>query len=162
MLMVMGTAAGVSKIRSDDYSRWLSAQEVLTAATQSGAKAFGFEGKLGVLEPGYIADIVGYRLNSIVFSPFSDPVRQLVYAERGTNVDFLMVNGEPLMRDGQLTRVNEGKILSEIADHYNELKDRFDKADRTVARILSGMEHIYRRSLGIAIAPDTFQARLNG
>ena len=93
MLTVLGSAAALSKIRGDDYSKWLSAGEALAAATQGGARAFGFAGELGVIKPGAIADLVGYRLDTIAFTPLNDPVRQLVYAERGVGIDFSMVGG---------------------------------------------------------------------
>ena len=43
MLTVLGSAAALSKIRGDDYSKWLSAKEALSAATRGGAKAFGWD-----------------------------------------------------------------------------------------------------------------------
>jgi guanine deaminase len=162
MLTVMGTAAALSKIRGNEYSRWLSAHEALAAATQGGAKALGFDGELGVLAPGAIADLVGYRLDTVVFSPLADPVRQLVYGERGTGVDFSMVAGEIVMRDGQLARVHEAAIIAAIAQEYAELKERFDHAETTLAPMLAAMEQVYRRSLAVRIAPDTFQARMVG
>ena len=162
MLTVMGTAAALSKIRGNEYSRWLSAHEALAAATQGGAKALGFEGELGVLAPGAIADLVGYRLDSVVFAPLADPVRQLVYGERGAGVDFSMVAGEIVVRGGQLARVHEAAIIAEIAQEYAELKERFDRAETTLAPMLAAMEQVYRRSLSARIAPDTFQARMAG
>ena len=123
MLTVMGTAAAVSKLRGDDYSGWLSAREVLSAATHGGAKALGLAGELGVLQPGAIADLVGYKLNSIAFSPLADPVRQLVYAERGAGVDFCMVGGETVMRDAKLTRIDEAQLIAEIAAEYAQLRN---------------------------------------
>ena len=37
--------------------------------------------------------------------PLNDPVRQLVYAERGAGIDFVMVAGEPVMQEGKLTKI---------------------------------------------------------
>ncbi len=159
MLTVLGSAAALSKIRGDDYSKWLSAKEALGAATRGGAKAFGFEGELGVLKPGAIADLVAYRLDTATFTPLSDPVRQLVYAERGAGIDFSMVGGQVVMRGGKLTAIDEGRILAEIATEYEKLKFEFDRAEASVGPMLDAMEKIYRRSLATAIPADTYPAR---
>jgi len=159
MLTVLGSAAALSKIRGDDYSKWLSAKEALSAATRGGAKAFGFGGELGVIQPGAIADLVGYRLDTIAFTPLNDPVRQLVYAERGAGIDFTLVGGKVVMRSGKLAAIDESKILAEIAAEHASLKEQFDRAEGSVAPLLGAMEKIYRRSLATAIAPDTYPAR---
>ena len=159
MLTVLGTAAALTKIRDDDYTRWLSAREALVAATQGGAKAFGFGGELGVIVPGALADMVGYRLDTIAFTPRNDPIRQLVYAERGAGIDFSMVEGRIVMRDGRLTRIDERAILAEIADAHAALQPQIERAEQSVAAVLDGIARIYRRSLAAAIPPDTFPAR---
>jgi 5-methylthioadenosine/S-adenosylhomocysteine deaminase len=160
MFNVLGTAAGVSKLRGDDYSRWLSAHEALHAGTLAGGRALGFGDALGSLRVGAIADLVGVRLDSVSFTPLTDPVRQLVYAERGAGVRFVMVDGEPVLAGGELTRIDEAAILDEIAHEYRSLADRYTEAEASVAPILHAVEDIYRRSLQTAVAPDTYAARL--
>jgi 5-methylthioadenosine/S-adenosylhomocysteine deaminase len=160
MLTVVGSAAALSKIRGDDYSRWLSAKEALQAATQGGAKALGFEGELGVIQPGAIADLVGYRLDTVSFSPLNDAVRQLVYSERGLGVDFSMIAGEVVMLDGQLTRIREREMLADIAREHADLRDRLAREETLIAPVVASMEKIYRRSLALPIPSDTFTARI--
>lgn len=159
MLTVLGSAAALSKIRGDDYSKWLSAKEALNAATRGGARAFGFENGLGVIKPGAIADLVAYRLDTIAFTPLNDPVRQLVYAERGAGIDFSMVGGRIVMRASKLTAIDEAKILAEIAAEHEELRAQFERAEGSAAPVLDAMEKIYRRGLATAIPPDTYPAR---
>jgi guanine deaminase len=159
MLTVLGTAAALSKIRGDDYTRWLSAHEALVAATQGGAKAFGFGRELGMIEPGARADVVGYRLDTIAFTPRNDPIRQLVYAERGAGVDFSMVDGRIVMREGELTSIDERAILAEIGDAHAALQAQMSLAEQSAKPVLDGIAKVYRRSLAAAIPPDTFPAR---
>ena len=161
MLTVVGSAAALSKLRGDDYSRWLSAKEALQAATQGGAKALGFEGELGVIQPGAIADLVGYRLDTVSFSPLNDAVRQLVYSERGLGVDFSMIAGEVVMLDGQLTRIREREMLADIAREHADLRDRLAREEALIAPVVASMEKIYRRSLALPIPSDTFMARIS-
>jgi guanine deaminase len=160
MLTVLGSAAALSKIRGDDYAGWLSAREALAAATRGGATALGFGGELGVLRPGALADLVGYRLDTIAFAPLNDPVRQLVYAERGAGVDFSMVAGRVAMRSGRLLGIDEGRILAEIVAEQAGLREQFDRAAASLAPVLEGMEKIYRRCLAVPVAADTHPARL--
>ena len=47
MLNVVGSAAGLSKLRSDDPARWLSAREAWQAGTLAGGRALGFGEALG-------------------------------------------------------------------------------------------------------------------
>src|SRR5207245_1542106 len=133
MLQVVGSAAALSKVRGDASSRWLSAREALTAATRGGAQALGFGTSLGVIERGAIADLVAYRLDTLPFTPLNDPVRQLVYAERGAGLDFAMVAGEVMLRDGRFTRVDEARLLAEIETEVAGLAAQFAAADASVA-----------------------------
>lgn len=160
MLNVVGTAAGVSKLRGDDPSRWLSAREALSAGTAGGARALGFGNSLGVIEEGARADLFGCRTDSVTFAPFNDPVRQLVYAERGAGVKFAMVGGRVAMQDGGLTLIDETAILREIETEFESLSAQYDAAEASVAPVLAAVETIYKRSLAIAISPDTYPARL--
>ena len=159
MLNVMGTAAGLSKIRGDDYTRWLSAAETLKACTVGGANALGLGDRLGVLAPDMTADLVLYKLASPSFTPLGDPVRQLVYAERGQAVDASFVNGEAVLFDSQLTRVNESALLREIQSAYEELCPQFDEAEASMGPMRVAMEEVYKRSLQMALPAGTYPAR---
>ena len=159
MLNVMGTAAGLSKIRGDDYNRWLSATETLNACTVGGANALGLGDRLGVLAPGMTADLVLYKLASPSFTPLGDPVRQLVYAERGQAVDASFVNGEAVLFNSKLTLVNESALLREIQSAYEELCPQFDEAEASMGPMRVAMEEVYKRSLKMALPAGTYPAR---
>jgi guanine deaminase len=160
MLNVLGSAAAVSKLRGDEPSRWLSAREALHAGTLAGGRALGFGDALGAIRVGAIADLVGYRLDTVTFTPLNDPVRQLVYAERGAGLDFSMVDGRVTMQGARLQCIDEAAILAEIAAEFEGLAARYDAAEASVAPILEAVERIYRRALAVPIAPDTYAARL--
>jgi guanine deaminase len=160
MLNVLGSAAAVSKLRGDDPGRWLSAREALHAGTLAGGRALGFGEQLGSLRVGAIADLVGYRTDTVSFTPYTDPVRQLVYAERGAGLDFSMVAGEAVLRAGALTRIDERALLREVQAEFGALAERFDAAEASVRPILDAVEGIYRRALATPIPADTYAARL--
>jgi guanine deaminase len=159
MLQVVGAAAALSKLRGDDYGTWLTAADALRAATQGGARALGFGDELGVIAPGARADVAAYRLDTVTFTPLNEPVRQLVYTERGAGLDFAMVAGDVVMRDGRLTRVDEPGLLAELASEWRVLEPRFAAAEASVAPVREAIDVIYRRALATEIPADTYPAR---
>jgi guanine deaminase len=160
MLNVLGSAAAVSKLRGDDHRRWLSAREALQAGTLAGGRALGFGESLGSLRVGAIADIAAYRTDTVTFTPFNDPIRQLVYAERGAGLDFSMVGGEVVINRGQFARIDEAAILAEINSEFRELAERYTEAEASVAPILAAVERIHQQGLKTAIPADTYPARI--
>ncbi len=160
MLNVVGCAAALSKIRGDDYSGWLSAEEALAIATRGGAKSLGFDDRLGVIASGALADLVAYRLDTITFTPLNNPLRQLVYGERGAGLDFVMVAGESVMHEGRLIRIDEKRILTEIEAEFRSIESRFTDAEASAVPVCAAMEAIYRRALAADIPCDTYSARL--
>jgi 5-methylthioadenosine/S-adenosylhomocysteine deaminase len=161
MLNVVGSAAAVAKLRGNDPGRWLSAREALHAGTLAGGRALGFGDALGSLRVGALADLVAYRLDSVTFTPRNDPLRQLVYAERGAGVDLAMVGGDVVVRGGALTQIDEAALLAEIEAEFRGLADRYRDAEASAAPLLAAVEAIYRRSLAVAIPAGTLVAKLH-
>ncbi len=161
MLNVVGNAAAVSKLRGSEPGRWLTAREALHAGTLAGSRALRFGDDIGSLRVGARADLVAYRLDTATFAPLNDPVRQLVYAERGAGLDLSMVAGEIVVANGTLTRVDEAAIVAEIADAFLGLADRYRDAEASAAPVLAAVEAIYRRSLALPIPPETLAAKLD-
>src|SRR2546428_647801 len=88
-------AALVSKGRTPDVERWVTTEQAALAVTEGGARALGFEGRLGRLAPGYKADIVFLDLGHPNWIPLNDPTNQLVHTEdRGAAPD-AMIGGRP-------------------------------------------------------------------
>ncbi|MFT3779073.1 MAG: amidohydrolase family protein [Ottowia sp.] len=160
MLQVVGTAAGLSKLRGTDGGRWLSAREAWRAGTLGGGRALGFGDSLGSLRVGARADLVGYRLDTVTFTPLNDPLRQLAYGERGAGIDYVMVDGETVLREGRLTRVDEAALLAEIAQEFEGLRERYATAEADAAPVIEAMEAVYRRSLQLPVPADTYPALL--
>ena len=153
-------AAMLSKLRGD-HATWLGAPEVLRAATLGGATALGRGHELGAIEKGRIADLTAYRLRSFPFTPLNNVLNQLVYAANRHEVDFVMVDGEPILADGRLTRVDEDRLLDGIAEAHRRIEPLLAASEKEVERLLAPYERIYRRCQGIEIAPDTYPARFS-
>jgi 5-methylthioadenosine/S-adenosylhomocysteine deaminase len=160
MLKAVNSTALVQKLRDADYARWIGAAEAWRAGTVGGAKALGLGDRLGTLAPGMLADLTGYRLAAYPFRPLNDPLRQLVYAETGADLDLVLVDGEPVMRGGRFVRFDEAALLAEVEDAHAALLPHLDAADASVVAMKAGYDEIYRRCLAEPIAPDTHPAHL--
>jgi 5-methylthioadenosine/S-adenosylhomocysteine deaminase len=152
--------AMLNKLRGD-YTKWFGAPEALRAATLGGATALGRARELGAIEKGRIADLTAYRLHSFPFTPLNDVVNQLVYAANRHEVDFVMVDGEAILTDGRLTRVNEERLLEEIREAHARVEPLLAASEKDVERLRGPYERIYKRCQHIEIAPDTHPARFS-
>jgi 5-methylthioadenosine/S-adenosylhomocysteine deaminase len=91
---------------------YLSSDDLLTMFTRGGARAFGAPGELGILEAGKRADLV-IRTNDLPDAqPNADPVRQMMLVSRTKSVDSVIVNGEVVVRHGELTRLDEQEVYA--------------------------------------------------
>lgn len=99
MVEEMKTAAMLGKI-GDQRIDLPDAITVLRAATATGAAAVG-RADLGKIARGAAADLVAVNLGKPHNSPVFDPLRMLVYYSNGNDVDFVMVDGKPLIEDGR-------------------------------------------------------------
>ena len=123
MFEAMRLACFVSRVHSFDVSAWLDSREALTAATESGAKALGFGGRLGRLAKGYLADIVVLDLNALQFVPLNNPLNQVVHAEDGTAVESVMIGGRLVLDHGRFTGFDLANIIKRIEGVMGGLRE---------------------------------------
>ncbi len=76
-----------------DRDRFITAKEVLDAATIGGAKALGMEAEIGSLEPGKQADIAVVSLSHVSQQPVNDIYAVLVFSSSGRDVKATFVSG---------------------------------------------------------------------
>ncbi|MEN1759032.1 5'-deoxyadenosine deaminase [Anoxynatronum sibiricum] len=93
----------------------MPAATILEMATLGGARAMGKERELGSLEPGKKADVVLVKMDTLHNAPWEsgDPVSQLVYSATAADVDTTIINGDILMKNRQLTTINEAALKNE-------------------------------------------------
>jgi guanine deaminase len=153
MLSVVQATALLNKSPKRPPEEWISAETAFVFATEGGAKAFGRQGELGQLKPGFCADLVGYRLTKMPFVPLNNPLRQLVYAETGASVELVVVDGVDVMRDGQLTQVDEAALIQDIIATHQQLLPSLETSESTVQTLLPYYRRIYDRCQNEAIDP---------
>jgi 5-methylthioadenosine/S-adenosylhomocysteine deaminase len=91
----------------------LTARDALWMATREGARALGLETEVGSIEPGKRADLILVRRDGAHLAPDADPWSTLVYAARGTDVLVTMVDGDILVEDGRLIRLDRAEIVAD-------------------------------------------------
>jgi 5-methylthioadenosine/S-adenosylhomocysteine deaminase len=112
----MDLAAKLAKLTSLD-PRAVPAATALEMATIGGARALGMEKEIGSLEPGKRADLITVRLDRSHAAPMYEPVSQMVYALKGSDVRDVMVNGRQVVRDARILTLNETAILAKAAEY---------------------------------------------
>jgi guanine deaminase len=153
MLLVTQAAALLNKSPLLPPEQWLSATEAFSLATAGGARAFGYGNHLGRIAPGYKADLVGYRLSSPAFVPLNAPLNQLVYAETGTAIDLVLVDGRIVLQDGRLTQIDEAQIIDRIQAIHQEILPSLTASEATIHTLLPYYRRIYDRCHQEAIDP---------
>ena len=81
-------------------------------ATNRGAKAIGRADRIGSLEAGKAADIIAVDMRALRHQPLYDPIAQLIHTNSGPSVSHVWVDGQCLLDEGQLTRMDESQILA--------------------------------------------------
>lgn len=114
MLCEMDFAAKLPKGILEDPAA-VSAKDAFSMATINAARALGRE-DLGVLVPGSKADIAVIDLNKPSLRPCFNPISQIVYAAKGSDVTDVFVGGKILMEDGVLQTIDEDRLLNRIKE----------------------------------------------
>ena len=111
MIEEMRVASLLAKATTSDPAV-LPAPEAVRMATQAGARALGETGE--TLSVGQPADIVIIDLDRVDTLPSYDPFSDLVYATHACNITDVLVAGQFLLRNGELTTIDEEKVKHEV------------------------------------------------
>ncbi len=124
MLTEMDTAAKLAKVRELDPTV-LPARQALALATRTGARVLGLEGEVGMLAPGFKADLVVIDLDQPHLTPLYDPYSHLVYAATGADVQTVVVEGKILVEDRQLLAFDVTETLARARELGRKVKKTF-------------------------------------
>lgn len=117
----MRQAALLAKAVAKDPSS-IPAHKALEMATINAAKSMAMEDRIGSIEVGKFADLVAVDMHSIETQPFYDVVSQLVYATGRDKVTDVWVAGRQLLKDRQLTTLDESKVIQDARQWANSIK----------------------------------------
>ena len=107
--------------------RFLTAAEILAAATLGAARALGLDAEIGSLEAGKQADIAVISLAEAAHQPVSDVSAALLFTANARDVRMTMVAGEEIYRDGENLKVDEMKLRGEMRKIAAKLKSPPEK-----------------------------------
>ena len=94
----------------------LPAYEALKLMTANGARAMGYaDGELGVLRKGALADVIVIDLQKPHLQPIHDVVSNLVYCGKSSDVEMVVVDGEPVVEDRRISRVDLPELYRKVA-----------------------------------------------
>ncbi|PKM82618.1 MAG: N-ethylammeline chlorohydrolase [Firmicutes bacterium HGW-Firmicutes-14] len=112
MMEEMRTAALLHKVHTEDPTA-IPSYQALEMATKNGGKVLGIP-DIGVIEPGYRADIVLLDFNKPHLYPKHDLVAHTVYAAQSSDVDTVIIDGNIIMSHGKVLTMNEAEILENV------------------------------------------------
>jgi 5-methylthioadenosine/S-adenosylhomocysteine deaminase len=105
----------------------ITPEEALRMATIDAARSIGMDHEIGSLEPGKAADIAVFDLDVPASAVAHDRLDVMIHSLRGRDVRWLFADGEMLVRNGELTRIDADtaqEILREARGRANELLAR--------------------------------------
>ncbi|MFF1818081.1 8-oxoguanine deaminase [Kribbella sp. NPDC058245] len=92
----------------------LTVRDTLEMATLGGAQLLGRLDEIGSLEPGKLADLAVWNLNTLQHAGIPDPIAALVLSTPPP-LDLLLVNGRPVVEHNTLVTLNHQSLAREVA-----------------------------------------------
>lgn len=130
-----------------DYHHWITPRQAVEMASLGGAKGLNIANELGSLTVGKKADLVLYDLTNLSLLPRTDPIGLLVLGRPTNAVDSVWVNGDRIVAEGKVTRIDVDRLRTELFERSQWSTNR---QSQTVQEI----EAHYRSVMGL---PERFQ-----
>jgi len=121
----MKAASLLQKVHHQDAGV-IDPYSVLRMATAGGAKALGLSSVCGTIEVGKRADLILVNLDTVHNQPINDILSQIVHCAKASDVQTVIVNGEVLMKDRVLTRLDDKRILADAKIANHDLMERLE------------------------------------
>ncbi|MFF4522209.1 8-oxoguanine deaminase [Streptomyces bluensis] len=100
----------------------LNARQALRLGTYGGAQVLGRARETGSLEPGKLADLVLWRMDTLAHASIADPVAALVLGAAAP-VTASFVGGEQIVENGRLLHVDEDAVARSTRAEARRLAD---------------------------------------
>ena len=145
MFAVMHAAGLIHNVQTPDTAYWLSAEEILRAATLGGAKSACLA-KTGTLEVGHKADLLIIDLETAPFTPRNDIANHLVYCETGSSITHAIVGGQVMAQDGRCLHVDEAALLAELREEMPAFLAAHQETERLNSAFEAGFWKAHRKA----------------
>ncbi len=121
MFEELRTAVFLQKSATGDPTS-LPAYEALKTVTVNGARAMGYaDGELGVLRKGALADVIVIDLQKPHLQPVHDLVSNLVYCGKASDVETVVVNGEPVVENRRIRGVDLPEFYRNVSNAVSRI-----------------------------------------
>ncbi|MEV7869874.1 8-oxoguanine deaminase [Streptomyces sp. NPDC088124] len=100
--------------------RAMTARQALRIGTYGGAQVLGRAEEIGSIEPGKLADLVLWRMDTLAHASIADPVTALVLGAAAP-VTLSLVNGRAVVEDNRLITVDEDELARSTRDEARRL-----------------------------------------
>jgi cytosine/adenosine deaminase-related metal-dependent hydrolase len=107
----------------------ITAEQALAMATIPAARALGLDATIGSLEVGKRADLAIFSLDTLEAGSWHDAVTAPVHSLAGVPARWVLVDGEPLVRDGVFTRADGAAVQKIIAQARARSPAPLERAD---------------------------------
>ena len=124
MFHEMQNAAVVCKI-VESSSVAARCEDMFNMATVGGADALG-RSDLGRLAPGCKADMVFVRIDTPKASPLYDPLKFLVLAASGDDVERVIIDGTTIVEDGKVLSMDIPDVIRRVNEAGKRVRARLD------------------------------------
>ena len=98
----------------------MAVRDALEMATLGGAAVLGRENEIGSLEPGKLADLALWRMDTLAHADITDPVAALVLGAPPP-LELLLVNGATVVEHDRVRTVDEHTVAAEAAAVHKTL-----------------------------------------
>jgi 5-methylthioadenosine/S-adenosylhomocysteine deaminase len=120
LMKEMPLAAKLQKVTLMDPEA-LPARQALEMATIVGARALGRDKQIGSIEPSKRADLITIRLDGPNAAPMYNIYSLMVYSLKAADVNDVMVNGVPVVRDRRMLTLDAGAVLAKAAQYQKQI-----------------------------------------
>jgi len=101
----------------------ISASQALDMATGMGARAVFLEDEIGAVREGLKADLILIDLDKPHLTPRHEIEAHIAYSAQAGDVSLVMVDGNILVENGELTGIDEERVMFEAARCAREMKE---------------------------------------
>jgi 5-methylthioadenosine/S-adenosylhomocysteine deaminase len=109
----------------------MPAERCLEMATINAARALGLDDEIGSIEPGKLADVAIFDLQTPHATPATNPIAGLVYSARGADAHTVIVNGREVVSNHKLMTFGDtANVLAEGRSRARQIVTQAGLAQR--------------------------------
>ena len=111
----------------------MPAGDILRMATADAAAAIGYEGRLGVIAEGALADVIVVDVLKPHIYPLHNVVANLVYCAKASDVETVIVDGRIVVEERRIAGVDVGSLCRCVHERAMELKSSLNAPDPSLS-----------------------------